>query len=84
MSHQHCEVLLVPRGDVGLQRHQIKVEPLNETLACIVLRISHRLHVVLREKWTSWRERIHGRVKKADGAIVEKQIPTSTHFGCAA
>lgn len=48
MSHQHGEMLPVPRGDVSLQRHQVKIEPLDEALACVVLRISHRLHVVLR------------------------------------
>lgn len=61
MSHQHCEMLLVPRGDVSLQRHQVKIEPLDEALACIVLRISHRLHVVLRGKRASWAY-THGRV----------------------
>lgn len=81
MSYQHHKMLLVPRRDVSLQRHQVKVEPLDEALACIVLRISHSLHLVLREKRVPRACTTGG---KANGAIVKKQNRANTPFGCAA
>lgn len=69
MSHQHGEMLPIPRGNVSLQRHQVKVEPLDVALARVVLRISHRHHLVLRVETGTRGVHTHGKASKAEGSI---------------
>lgn len=69
MSHQHGEMLPVPTGNVSLQRHQVKVEPLDVALARVVLCISHRHHVVLRIETDNVGVHTHGRANKAKDPV---------------
>lgn len=53
MTHQHGQMVPVPRGQVGRESNKVEIEPLDELLARTVPRLSHRHHVVLGVKsWT--------------------------------
>lgn len=46
-THQHREMVSIPRGQIGRQRDQVEIEPLDELLARAVPRCAHGHHVIL-------------------------------------